>query len=217
MGGREATGGKETTAGSSAIAGGGMGGAACVSTTEVCDGADNDCDGYVDEDGVCPAECTARVFGDHTYLLCLPDKDDRLQHLQATQRCTAFTQQDDLAVPSDLELVRVETRGENDFLKKWLRSATTESGLIWNGASDVREETIWVWGRGLDVEVQFFTGNGSGGTPYMGAFDDFAPGEPHGGRLDGIDCGAFDSSVDFQWVDADCLLEPMGYICESEE
>jgi hypothetical protein len=222
IGGKSAPGGKGGLAGSSSAGTGGTagdigaGGAACEPEAEVCDGISNDCDDEIDEDGVCPTGCTARLYEGRTYLLCLPAPADRLQHLAAGYKCADFGQQAGLAVPTDLEYVAIQSQEENDFVKRWLAEATTESGLVWMGATDVREESIWVWGRGLDVEVQFFTGNGSGGTPYMGAYNDFASGEPHGATAaDGIDCGAFDSNEGWQWVDTDCLQAGMGFVCES--
>jgi hypothetical protein len=205
-------------AGGAVGAGTGNGGKAadCEPEPEVCDGVSNDCDDQIDEDGVCPMHCTARLRDGETYLLCLPPAPERLEHLAAGMLCASFEDQAGVSIPSGMEFVAIQSEEENDFVKGWLEDATPENGLVWMGATDVRDESIWVWGRGVDVEVQFFTGNGHGGTPYMGAYADFASGEPHGETAaDGIDCAAFDSSVGWQWVDTDCLQKVMGFMCES--
>jgi hypothetical protein len=81
-------------------------------------------------------------------------------------------------------------------------------------ANDDDQEGTWVWGRGASAEQFFSNGTAGGGTPYMGRFNDWAAGEPDGGDHDDVDCGAFDSSVDWQWIDELCTTLEPGFICE---
>jgi hypothetical protein len=223
-GGNGGTGGSSDTGGSGDAGGeggvdvspgtGGAGGTmtGCVAEPERCDGVSNDCDDEIDEDGVCPAACTAKSYDDHVYLLCYSeDSADALGADDATARCGDLSAQ--FGLEQDLGLVWIETSEENDFLLDWI-DETTSTGVLWTGANDENRETTWVWGRSTEAE-QFYTGSSSGdGMPYMDRFDDFASGQPDGGDHDDEDCGAFDSDYGWQWADHFCTTLQPGFICE---
>jgi hypothetical protein len=213
--GTPATGGKggeEAGAAGAPEQGGGAGGP-CVPKPEVCDGVSNDCDDAVDEDGVCPSGCTARTREGHVYLLCLfTDSSQELAYDAASNRCADAGSMLGLGVT--LELARVESAAENDFIKAWIAAEATTDGMVWFGANDIDQENHWVWGRGAD-SVQFFVGsNQGGGMPYMDRFNDFAPGRPNSANGENEDCGAFDSQFDWQWNDLVCADPRLGFICE---
>jgi hypothetical protein len=190
---------------------GGVGGAACVPKPEICDGVSNDCNDAIDEGGVCPRGCSARTRDGHVYVLCVfPDAAQELDYDHATTWCSNAGPTLKLG---PLALARIETADENDFVKAWIAEQATVSGMIWFGANDIDQEGRWVWGRGADA-VQFFVGSSQGGgTPYMGAFDDFADGRPNSANGD-EDCGAFDSDFAWQWNDLVCSEPRLGFICE---
>jgi hypothetical protein len=188
----------------------------CTPKSEVCDGLDNDCDDETDEEG-CPADCTAKFYVGHSYLLCMPTTtDDQLAYNAATNYC------DDAASRLDLDfemaLARIESPDENEFLKTWVRAraGTPDDGEIFIGANDIDDENNWVWGRGSKA-VEFFHGrNQGGGTPVDGAFNDFGPDRPN--ALNGAeeDCGALDATVDWQWNDVVCSKPRLGFVCEQK-
>lgn len=102
--------------------------------SEVCDAADNDCDGAVDGEGICP--CDTSTYGGHVYLFC----DESLAWSEAGAWCESY----------GYGLAKVEDAAENS----WLAS----EGYAWGGgqyywicASDEAEEGIWTCrGEGLD-------------------------------------------------------------------
>jgi hypothetical protein len=188
--------------------GGGTGGAGCVPKAERCDGIDNDCSGAVDN-GACPDTCQAKTFAEHVYLLCMSNQQaQRATYTQATNRCTQHA--DRPSVDVALELSRIESEDENEFVKAWIADLSPPDGMIWFGANDLDDERTWVYGRGREA-VEFFTEKANGGgTPTMDRFNDFAPELPDSQG----DCGAFDSEYSWRWSDASCTVARLGYLCE---
>jgi hypothetical protein len=178
----------------------------------VCDGLDNDCEGGVDEN-VCPDSCSARTYAGHVYLLCVAQtQGQRATYAQATSRCTQAGNNTNVGIP--LELGRIESTEENDFVKSWIISLSPPEGMIWFGANDLDDERTWVYGRGQSA-VQFFTQSfNGGGTAYMGRFNDFAAGRPNSQNNVDEDCAALDSDYSWQWNDLDCTFARLGYLCE---
>ncbi len=190
---------------------GGTGGEPCVPDVERCDGVSNDCDELVDEGGVCPVGCEAKVRDDTLYLLCLfEDPDDQLAYAAAGEACENAGEKLELT----LELTRLDSAAENAFVKAWIDASTTVEGTVWIGANDLDEERRWVWGRAPN-EVQFFTASRlGGGTPYLGRFNDFAPDRPNATNGAEENCGAFDATLDWQWNDLICSVPRLGFTCE---
>src|SRR6185369_312212 len=191
----------------------GAGGEPCVPTPEVCDGVSNDCNEAVDEGGVCPSNCTAKTRDGHVYLLCVTaNANSQLAYEGATAYCDRAG--DELGLGLTLALARIEDQEESDFARDWVRHTTTAEGLIWMGANDIDQENKWVWGRGSNAD-QFFTGmNDGGGTPYQGAFNDWAVDRPNSSNGSDEDCGAMDSAFDWAWNDILCQTERLGWLCE---
>jgi len=161
-----------------------------------------------------PPYCAAERYSDHTYLLCLPPGPERLNHLDASKRCVGLADAAGVAAGSIMDLVVVGSDDENQFVVDWIKSATNERGLVWMGATDVVSERTWVWGRAAGT-TQFFTQDkDGGGAPYMDSYNDFADKRPDGTNDDDQDCGAFDSSLEWEWDDERCAEQALGFICE---
>ena len=75
---------------------------ACVPSTEVCDGLDNDCDGDADEGATCPNDCIGFALAGHGYMFC-PEPADRGV---ASARCEA----------QSMKLAWLESEEETDAL-----------------------------------------------------------------------------------------------------
>jgi hypothetical protein len=192
----------------------GAGSEPCVAEQEVCDGLDNDCDDESDEEG-CPADCTAKVYEGHSYLLCMTtEEDDQLAYSGANGYCDDAESALDLGF--SMALARIESHDESEVMKAWVRASAPSNGTIWIGANDLDDENTWVWGRGPNA-VQFFQGsNRGGGKPVDGAFNDFAPDRPNAANGDEEDCGAMESELDWQWNDAICSRPRLGFLCEQK-
>jgi len=203
------------SAGKSSVGGSGdhAGSPGCVPTTEICDGLDNNCDGEVDEDGVCPAGCTSKTYDAHAYLLCLPAAGDGLDWADAASQCTSYEVQVG-KFGAGLELANIGSAEENTFVKEWLMSAVKMPGTVWIGANDSAHEGTWVWGKASDADAFFIAAAMGGGKATMGHFANFAPGRPDGTAMNDEDCGLIDSALGYAWDDADCGEVTTGFLCE---
>ncbi len=95
--------------------------------TEVCDGIDNDGDGFIDEGNVCA--CTSKTNGGHQYMLC----DTAVDWGKAKAACRAM----------GLDLARIETAAESSWL------ATQPMGYgRWTGVNDAAVEGVYRWADG---------------------------------------------------------------------
>jgi hypothetical protein len=188
----------------------GAGGAGCTPRTESCDGKDNDCGNDVDEGGVCPDGCHGATFEGQTYLLCTAE--DELEWVEAREFCMdADSGAGNIEVAGPMTLVEINSPEENAFLVDWIESDGIEDD-VWMGATDSRVEGQWVWDRGDATAVLFYTVTVAGiRGPVNGAFHDFPTGQP---TYNGVDCGIFDASDDFEWDDGACTQGPLNtFIC----
>jgi hypothetical protein len=216
-GGSDETGGMVGMAGMGGEPEAGMGGTSnCVPSPEVCDGVSNDCDDEIDEGSACPANCTAKTFEAHVYLLCMSaTAGDQLAYEAASARCKSA--RTDLGLSFDMNLAEIETEPENTFLRDWISSTAPAPGLVLMGANDIIREGTWYWGRGAG-SPEFFKQNptGGGGTVTMGRFNDFAEGKPNGKAMTDEDCGTFDADYDWHWNDFSCTALMLGFVCEQD-
>jgi len=142
-------------------------------------------------------------------VLCI-DSNDTIGAEDASQRCADIGTELDLELP--LGLAWIDSAEENTLLRDWIAKTAPADGVIWIGANDEKQENQWLWGRRTGAE-QFFTGDDAGGgTPYMGRYNDWAPGQPDGGSSE--NCGAFAAEVDWHWNDLACDAEQIGFVCD---
>jgi hypothetical protein len=214
------TGGADPTAGATGSGGsvagtdglGGTGGTGTCEPTEpsyeICDGVDNDCEDGIDGAGVCPDGCVGAVYDKHRYLLC--HGEQTYTRMQAHSLCNSLGEV--LDVP--LDLARVETEDENDFLLEFL-PANADTHVIWISATDSTNagsprEGSWVWGPEGQA-LLFYEDD----TVIDGLFAYWAEGEPDDGRSSASeDCGVIDPESDYHWDDRVCSDETEMFLCE---
>jgi len=176
---------------------GGAGGAPeppCQPTTEVCNGHDDDCDGGVDEFGVCPVGCSGFVLEDGAtvgYMYCTARKD----FAKAREACTAQA----------MRLAWLDSASENQAVSEHL-DALGDDAEVLIGATDQVKEGDWLWYGG----TMFWKGN-QYGSAVNGAFVAWAPGVPDsfGGNED---C-AIVNPTSQRWSDRSCS-QALSYLCE---
>ena len=99
----------------------------CIPEEELCDGLDNDCDGMVDGEGVCP--CTFESHDGSSYLFC----GDSATWQDARTTCQDMGY--DLAV--------IGSEDENLWI--YDRAADILGSQVWIGLHDLDEEGSWFW------------------------------------------------------------------------
>lgn len=161
---------------------------------ELCDGVDNDCNGQVDENGVCPNGCkgarNTSVTGapPHAYMVC----SNPTTWTGAFFDCQA----------ASMELVRVDTLNEDTFLV-----GIDGNQAFWTGGNDNQNLSmeIWAWADG----VQFWQGDANG-MKLNNLFTDWAPGEPN---TSGAKHCALANANTGRWHARNCS-QMHEYICE---
>jgi hypothetical protein len=117
-------------AGSGAGAGfGAVGGSStCVPTgAERCDGVDNDCDGVIDDHGVCP--CDTRGLGNRSYLFCL----GVASWANAQAACSKY----------GYHLTSIRNASEDHWLEQTV--ASLANSKWWIGLNDIGKKGRWQW------------------------------------------------------------------------
>lgn len=136
--------------------------------TDVCDGVEQDCT----PGESCPSGCRAASYGGHGYAYCLTG--------------TSWTAARDHCASVGMQLVRIDSGGENSFVGD-LGGVSN----LWIGANDRASEGNFVWIDGGSITSRHWTSgypNGSG------------------------DCARM--NPDDQWVDVDCT-RTYDFVCES--
>jgi len=155
---------------------------------ETCDGLDNDCAGGVDDAG-CPAGCTGVPFGGHGYAFC----DGDLAWDAARAACVA----------AGMQLVRVDTMEENDFL--WA-TAAPGIGDFFIGARVEAGMTRWRWVDGTELWEGLL-----GGSAVGGVFAAWEADQPDDNMAPS--CAAARDRMMGLWHDTSCTT-PNDYVCE---
>ena len=99
--------------------------------TEICDGVDQDCDGVLDSQAVCP--CTFQTFSDHSYLFC---DNVALQWQWAEFVCDS----------RGYNLATINSEEENLFV--YSTAIVLNAGRWWVGLNDRDQEGVYEWSSG---------------------------------------------------------------------
>ncbi len=150
------------------------------SANEICDQADNDCDGQVDEFAATNDECgdcSLRAWGDSQYAFC--DGDTSWEKARA--RC----------VERGGDLVIIEDQAEFEFLRAELQ---VRAGEWWIGASDLEDEGEFRWHDGAPLPAD----------DERWAWSQPDDGVGNNGDEDCVVFGGANSPVKGEWHDTDC-------------
>lgn len=162
---------------------------------EICDGLDNDCDGIVDNGGVCGAGCTGATYGGHAYACCTTP--------------VAFDAAAADCASKSMLLVRVDDAAENQFLYDiaFANPANTSTAYWpWIGGHDIATPVEWMWADG----TVFWTGRNNG-SPVAGLYSNWASAAPT--DASGTYCTTMQRGGNGTWVDRGCAnVQP--YFCE---
>ena len=157
--------------------------------TEVCNGADDDCNGIVDDGNTCP--CPAASRDGHIYLFC--------------NQPSTWSQAEIFCQRAGQHLVKVDSGDENDFLTAQAISRGLDE--TWLGLNDRVSGGVFVWHDGTSP---IYT-NWNDGQPNNGDGGDQDCAELH-------TCVVSDSCQNPGWVgawnDDDCNAQD-AFICES--
>lgn len=175
------------------------GAAACVLSTERCNGHDDDCDDLVDE-----LSCNSMVNGTvgcygfviagaptHGYMLCTGTK--------------AYANAQDACAAQNMRLAWLETAAENSEVSKTVAALSKDAEVSF-GATDLAKEGEWFWDGG----AQFWDGD-ENGEPVAGLYNAWTSGTPNDENT-GEDCAVM-LSASATWGDRSCSAK-YAYLCE---
>ena len=103
---------------------------------EICDNKDNNCDGQIDENDVCP--CPYRTFENKGYYFCGSAQKWRI----AVDDCLVI----------GATLVSISTEAENTFIAEQANALT--EGKWWIGLNDRDEEGEYIWESGTTFDFE---------------------------------------------------------------
>lgn len=156
---------------------------------ELCNGLDDDRDGEIDEDEVCPDACYGfQLDDDRGVAICI----ESVQWLTAETLCSSL----------DGSLVKID---DEEYVSPIAIEINTQLGIgnMWMGANDIELEGSWRWPDGT-----VFWEGGPGGMPADDAFVPWAANEPSVGERCGF--AAWSS----EWGNVHCNVSLPGYICD---
>ena len=133
-----------------------------------CNGIDQDCA----PGESCPSGCRGATYGSHDYAYCPTG--------------TSWTTARDRCASTSMQLVRIDSSGENAFV-----GDLGGTSILWIGANDRSSEGNFVWIDGASIASRHWT-----------------TGYPDGSG----DCARM--NTDDRWVDTDCT-RTYDYVCES--
>ena len=150
------------SAGSGGASGGSGGSSGCRPTgAERCDGVDNDCNGLIDEGGVCP--CPVQNFGGRSYLFC--------------DFVRSYRDADTFCLANGYRLTSIHDPVQNAWLESTV--ASYANTRWWIGLDDLRIKLVFQWIDDTPVDyLHWAVGepNDSGGVEDCGQLNRFGPG-----------------------------------------
>ncbi len=165
---------------------------------ETCNAIDDDCDGTVDSEAVCP--CTLSTYGEHNYLYC----ETEAVWSDARDACTALPNYDLVIINDASEQEWIHGTASSYGNRHWWLGLTDQ-----DAPEEEEPDSGWVWVDGTPMSYS----NWSGGQP-----DDYESRE---------DCAHMDLDADETlgaerpggWNDLPCAqslwFDPVYFVCES--
>ncbi len=97
---------------------------------EICNGIDDDCNGVIDEAGVCDSNCTREEYNGHVYLFC----NEELNWFEAEAQCNSM----------NYTLVKIDNGDENTWVFNQ-KTSLLSGNNIFIGLNDLAQEGNYRW------------------------------------------------------------------------